>query len=300
MSTRAPGRFILIAAPAKINLYLGVHAQKDERGYHRVDSVMTAIDLVDIVAVAPADELAVHTVPAADFPMEQNSAYRAARAMGEAFGRDPAFEILIDKHIPLRAGLGGPSTDAAAAIFGICHYWGIDLSDPRIDAVARTVGADVPFFLYGPPAFCDGAGDAVRELFRPLTGMPVALVKPRTGGVSTAEAYRRFDENPPALPPLEPMLEALRAHDETRICAHVANNLAPAALSLNAEMAEIRSWMRAQPEVRAVEVSGSGACVFAICTTQMAATAIARAAADRGWWSHAAKMEKSGPYLAAG
>ena len=293
-------RFLLISAPAKINLYLGVHDEKDARGYHRVDSVMTTIDLSDVVAVAPADCLSVNTVPAADFPMEQNSAYRAARAMGEAFGREPNFAILIDKHIPLQAGLGGPSTDAAATILGICHFWGLDAADPRIDAVARSVGADVPFFLYGPPAWCDGAGDTVRELFRPLTGTPVALVKPASGGVSTAEAYRRFDDDPAPLPALEPLLDALRAHDETKIFAHVANNLTPSSSALNSEMAEILSWMRAQPEVRAVDVCGSGACVFASCTTQMAANAIVAAAAERGWWSHAAKMEKSGPFVAAG
>ncbi len=300
MSTSERRRFLLISAPAKINLYLGVHDQKDERGYHRVDSVMTAIDLSDVIAIAPADHLSVNTVPPADFPQEQNSAWRAAVAMGEAFGRAPDFAILIDKNIPLQAGLGGPSTDAAATILGICHFWGLDAADPRIDAVARSIGADVPFFLYGPPAWCVGAGDRVHELFRPLTGTPVALVKPRTGGVSTAEAYRRFDAAPPELPALEPLVDALRVHDETQIFAHVANNLAPASRELNPEMGQILDWIRTQSEVRAADVCGSGACVFAITTTQMAAEAIVAAAAERGWWSHAAKMEKSGPFVAAG
>lgn len=297
---RKPGKFILVSAPAKINLYLGVHSEKDERGYHRVDSVMTTIDLSDVVAIAPAEELSVHTVPAADYPMEQNSAYRAARAMGEAFGRDPRFAILIDKHIPQQAGLGGPSTDAAATILGIVTYWGLDARDPRIDEVARSVGADVPFFLYGPPAFCDGAGDRVRELFRPLTGTPVALVRPQGPGVSTAEAYRRFDEDPRDLPPLEPLLDALRAHDEAAIFSQVANNLAPAGLSLHPGMAEALTWIRAQADVRAADVAGSGSTVFAVCNTQMAAEAIALAARERGWWSAAARMEKSGPYISVG
>ena len=292
--------FLLVTAPAKINLYLGVHDEKDERSYHRVDSVMTTLDLADVLAIAPAEELSVRTVPESDFPQEENTAYRAAVAMGEAFGRTPAFTILIDKHIPVRAGLGGPSSDAAATIFGICRFWNIDPSDPRIEAVARSIGADVPFFLYGPPAYLDGAGDTVRELFRPLTGTPVALVKPASGGVSTPEAYRAFDADPQALPPLEPLLEGLRAHDETKIFAHVANNLAPASCSLNPEMAEILAWMRTQPDVRAANICGSGATVFAVCNTQMAANAIAKAALARGWWANAAKMEKSGPYVAAG
>ena len=293
--------FIMISAPAKINLYLGVHADKDEAGYHRVDSVMTAIDLTDTLAIAPADRLMVRTVPEADFPQEQNTAYRAAVAMGKAFGREPDFAILIDKHIPVRAGLGGPSTDAAAAIMGICHYWKIDPSDPRIDAVARSIGADVPFFLYGPPAYLDGRGDTMREMFRPLTGTAVALVKPMTGGVTAREAYERFDAAPQELPRLEPMLDALRSHDETAIFANVANNLAPAACEAMPEIAEIRAWVREQPDVRVEEVSGSRSCVFAICNTQMAAEKIGMAAMDEhGWWAQAARMEKYGPYIAVG
>ena len=293
--------FIMISAPAKINLYLGVHADKDEADYHRVDSVMTAIDLTDTLAIAPADRLMVRTVPEADFPQEQNTAYRAAVAMGKAFGREPDFAILIDKHIPVRAGLGGPSTDAAAAIMGICHYWKIDPSDPRIDAVARSIGADVPFFLYGPPAYLDGRGDTMREMFRPLTGTAVALVKPMTGGVTAREAYERFDAAPQGLPRLEPMLDALRSHDETATFANVANNLAPAACEAMPEIAEIRAWVREQPDVRVAEVSGSGSCVFAICNTKMAAEKIGMAAMDEhGWWAQAARMEKSGPYIAVG
>ena len=293
--------FILVTAPAKINLYLGIHAQKDERGYHRVDTVMTTLDLTDTLAIAPADELTVRTVPAADFPMEENTAYKAAVAMGQAFGREPNFTILIDKHIPVRSGLGGPSTDAAATIKGICHLWKLDPSDSRIDAVARSIGADVPFFLYGPPAYFGGAGDEMREIFRPLTGTPVALVKPLDGGVATGEAYARFDADPQDLPELEPMLAAMRAHDEAAIFERVANNLAPAACELLPQIGEILSWMREQPGVRAAEVSGSGATVFAVCDTQMAADAIALSAMnEHGWWAQSAKMEKSGPNIVVG
>ena len=161
-----PAPFLLITAPAKVNLYLGVHTQKGERGYHQVDSVMTTIDLADTLAITPHEELVVRTVPEADFPMEENTAYRAAVAMGKAFGREPNFAILIDKHIPVRSGLGGPSTDAAAVIMALARFWEINPTDPKIDAVARSIGADVPFFLYGPPAHLVGFGDEMHELFR--------------------------------------------------------------------------------------------------------------------------------------
>ncbi len=296
-----PANFILVTAPAKVNLYLGVHPGAGEDGYHRVDTVMSAIDLTDTLAIAPAAELSVRMVPEADFPMEQNSAYKAAVAMGEAFDRDPAFTILIDKHIPVRAGLGGPSADAAATIMGICHYWGIDPTDPRIDAVARSIGADVPFFLFGPPAFLSGRGDVMEELYRPLTGTPVALVKPKTGGVSAADAYRAFDASPVEPACVEPMLEAMRDHREEDIFARVSNNLAPAACELLPEITEVLAWIRRQPDVRVAEVAGSGSCVFAVCNTQMAAERIALSAIkDHDWWGQAAKFEKSGPYIAVG
>lgn len=296
-----PQQAITVTAPAKINLYLGVHAQTDAQGYHTVDSVMTAIDLADELAIAPADELSVVTVPAADFPQEENSAYRAAVALGEAFGRTPAFAITITKRIPIRAGLGGPSTDAAAALVGLCDFWGIDPQDPRVLEVARSIGADVPFFLYGPPAYLSRRGDVMEEQFSSLAGVPVALVKPLECGVTAREAYLRFDEDPIDPAPLAPMLEALRAQDEAAVFAHVQNNLAPAARAVAPVISGIVDWLRAQPGVRAADVSGSGSCSFAICDSEEAAARIATTAqTEHGWWAHAARMEKSGPSIVRG
>ena len=289
-----------VRAYAKVNFTLDVLGNAD--GYHLIDSLVCTIDLYDLVRARRRRDGEVRvTMRGMPYPLppEKNNACHAAKAFVARFATTGA-DILIDKHIPVRAGLGGPSSDAAATIFGICRYWNIDPSDPRIESVARSIGADGPFFLYGPPAYLDGAGDTVRELFRPLTGTPVALVKPAAGGVSTPEAYRAFDADPQELPPLEPLLEGLRDHDETKIFAHVANNLASASCSLNPEMAEILAWVRTQPDVRAANICGSGATVFAVCNTQMAANAIAKAALERGWWANAAKMEKSGPYVAAG
>lgn len=299
MAVQAP--FVMITAPAKINLYLGVHPERDERGYHRVDSVMTCIDLTDTVAIAPGNELAVKMVPAVDLPQESNTAWKAARAMGEAFGRPANFTIVIDKHIPAGSGLGGASADAAAVIRGISEYWGLDPMDERIDAVARSVGADVPFFLYGPPAYLDGAGDQMRELFRPLTGTPLALVKPWDDAVSTPEAYRRFDETAPAAGPLEPVLDALRLHSEEALFSNLSNNFEPVIAEVLPEVAEIMAWLAEQPDVRAVRMTGSGSCVYAVCNTQMAAEKITLAALnEKKWWAQAAKMLEQGPFVAVG
>ena len=133
---------LTLSAPAKINLYLGVHTERDARGYHKVDSLMAAVGLADTVTVAPAQELTVQTVPASDFPMQKNTAYRAAVAMAEHYGREANICVTIEKHIPLCAGLGGPSTDAAAVIVALAELWGIDRTDPALDDIARSIGAD--------------------------------------------------------------------------------------------------------------------------------------------------------------
>ena len=103
-STNVP---IVVSAPSKINLYLGIHTEKDERGYHHVDSVMAALDLADTLHIEPANKLVVLTEPAVDVPMERNTAYRAAVELARAFGFEPRAHISIEKRIPLQAGLGG-------------------------------------------------------------------------------------------------------------------------------------------------------------------------------------------------
>ena len=95
---------IVVSAPSKINLYLGIHTEKDERGYHRVDSVMAALDLADTLHIEPANELVVLTEPAVDVPMERNTAYRAAVELACAFGLEPRVRIAIEKRIPAAGG----------------------------------------------------------------------------------------------------------------------------------------------------------------------------------------------------
>lgn len=287
-----PADSFKVSAPAKVNLYLGVSTETDERGYHRVDSVMSAVGLGDELTVAPAEELSVACVPEADFPPAQNTVWRAAVAMGEAFGREPNFAFTIEKHIPIRAGLGGPSTDAAAAILALCRVWGIDPHDERVEAVARSIGADVPFFLYGPPAYFSGAGDVMEETFEPLSDADVVLVRAPSEGVTAAAAYRHFDANPQPVPGIAPVLAALRAGDSRAVAACVANNLAAAAREIAPEIDDVLAWLSDQPGVLVAEVSGSGSCCFAVCDGAEAAQSIARSARDlHGWWSCATKME---------
>lgn len=279
-------------APAKINLYLGVRTQTDERGYHRVDSVMAALDLCDELVFEPAEGLSVSIDTAPDLAPEKNSAYRAARLMAETFGREANYAISITKRIPICAGLGGPSTDAASVILGLCELWDIDAHDLRCDEVARSIGADVPFFLHESPSFYKGGGDLYAEGFDPvLAGLPVVLVKDPAAQVSTPEAYRTFDAAPVGAPSVEPLLDALRAGNADEALVLISNNLAPVAEKVEPRVGSALAWLRAQEGVRALDVCGSGACCFAVCDTPERAEALARAAVDaHGWWSAATRL----------
>ena len=281
-----------LAAPAKINLYLGVHTGRDGAGYHAVDTVMAALDLADEVLVEPAPALELVCEPLAGLPPEKNAAWRAASALAQALGCEPAVRIHINKRIPVAAGLGGPSTDAAAVLRGCCRLWGVAVADPRVVEVARGIGADVPFFLGGSPAYLGGRGDVPQEEFTLEQAVPIALVKPPAARVSTPAAYGEFDAHPVALPPLEPLLAALRAEGACAgtLAPLVANNLAPAACALEPQVADVLAWLRAQDGALAADVCGSGACSFAICESDAAAARVAAAAEARGWWACATRV----------
>ena len=135
---------LAVKAPAKINLYLGVHTDRDERGYHCVDSVMAALDFGDVVTLTPAEGLSVTCEPGIRAHMDHTTTYRAVEALGKAFGHDPAFAVHIERHIPERSGMGGSSTDAGAALRVACQLWGIDPEDSRVVDIARSIVFELP------------------------------------------------------------------------------------------------------------------------------------------------------------
>lgn len=280
-------------APAKVNLYLGVHAELDWRGYHRVDSVMAAVGVADVVRVRPAAAGAGCTVrcePSAHVPQERNTCWRAAHALARELGVAPDLEIEVEKRVPSQAGLGGASADAAAVLLALCELSGTDPADPRVARAARAVGADVPFFLTGRPSYLAGAGDVLAEGFDPLPPSPVALVRVPGRGVPTPAAYAEFDREPVPAAPLGPMLDALRAGDAAAVAVAASNNLGPVACRLHEGCAGSLQWLAARPGVLASQVSGSGSCVFALCGDDAAARAVADAARARGWWGCATRL----------
>lgn len=279
-----------ILAPAKLNLYLGVYPELDKRNYHRVDSIMASCNLCDEITVSPAEKLEVTCTPAVDFPEKVNSCYIAAQRMGEVFGKLPNFKIHIKKNIPFKSGLGGASSDAVATIKALCMAWDISLDDPRIFELAKSLGADVPFFLNGAPQLLEGAGDIPAQTFNPISDIYPVLVRPWGDGITAAQAYSEFDREPVIAQDRLPIISALedgRMHD---IPLLISNNLHEVALRLMPQLLEPLAWLDTQVPNHKTMITGSGSCMFTIAQTIEEANAICDIALSRGWWAKAVEF----------
>ena len=291
-----------IKIPCKVNLHLGIHAQKDQRGYHKVDSLMVPVALYDTVVVDDAPELTVTHEPQLCVLPERTTTWKAAVLLANKLGISPDVSIDVQVHIPEKAGLGGSSADAAATLYLLAQRWSVDPLDSLVVEVAKAVGADVAFFLDPRPSLMLGAGDTLVETYTSTVDAPLAIVLPAETGVVTKEAYDQFDASPIAPESYEQLSALLRAAGQDAACMEPApdnaaageqfiqqvasllfNNLAPAAKSLKPQVAEVEEWLKAQSGVLGAQVSGSGSSSFALCESQDAANAIAAAAQAKGW-----------------
>ena len=292
----------IIKIPCKVNLHLGIHTQKDQRGYHKVDSLMVPVALYDTVVVDDAPELTVTHEPQLCVLPERTTTWKAAVLLANKLGISPDVSIDVQVHIPEKAGLGGSSADAAATLYLLAQRWGIDPLDSLVVEVAKAVGADVAFFLDPRPSLMLGAGDMLVETYTSTIDAPLAIVLPAETGVVTKEAYDQFDASPIAPESYENLSSLLRdagqgaagmepAPDNAaaskqfiqQVAGLLFNNLAPAAKSLKPQVAEVEEWLKAQSGVLGAQVSGSGSSSFALCESQDAADAIASAAQAKGW-----------------
>ena len=151
-----------LRAHAKVNLTLEVLGKRDD-GYHEIASVVQTIDLHDTLTLETADELALEC-DRPELASPENLAFKAAALLKEETGYGNGASIHIQKRIPVSAGLGGGSSDAAAALVGLNRLWGLGLTTERLLPLAARLGSDVPFFLHGGTAMVRGRGELVRPM----------------------------------------------------------------------------------------------------------------------------------------
>jgi len=178
---------------AKVNLTLDVLGKRGD-GYHELATVMQAVDLYDTLCLSTIPEDAVRIVcTRPELSNEQNLAVRAAQLVRQRLSLRQGVEIALDKRIPMAAGLGGGSSNAAAVLLALRQWWNLPLSSEDILALAATLGSDVPFFLTGGLALCEGRGEHVTPLhpYWPPSMCWLLLLKPAIE-VSTAAVFRRL------------------------------------------------------------------------------------------------------------
>lgn len=292
-----------IISPAKVNLVLAV-GEKQESGFHEVQTIMHSLALHDTLSMRRFDDegsgdgLQVMLKCESSFTIdpllikaEENIAYKAVVELAKALGRtqDETIEMILNKVIPAEAGLGGGSSNAAAALVGAATLWGVGVEDERVQEVASRLGADVSFFLKGGCARLSGKGDVFEAQLEPRSGF-VLLVRP-DAGVSTGKAYAAFDEDP-VLPSSE-YLSSIAALDAA-VDVSLYNNLEKAACSVTPVVAQVLEWGRAAAGEENVVPCGSGSAVCCIFDSYQAACEASVEARKHEWWTRVTSFSPLG------
>jgi 4-diphosphocytidyl-2-C-methyl-D-erythritol kinase len=239
-----------LPAPAKLNLFLHVTGRRDD-GYHLLQSVFVPLDWADVLHIESraGGKLSRQDV---GFPVpEDDLVLRAARALQSATGTSAGAHVTLDKRLPSQAGLGGGSSDAATCLLALNRLWATGLDSKALAQLGVQLGADVPFFLQGRPAWVEGIGEHITPVRVPATRFLV--VKPPEG-LETAAIFRH---------------PALRRDTEAAILSGFAanplqfghNDLQPVAEQLCPQVSQALAWLSGQGLKG--RMSGSGSAVFA-------------------------------------
>ena len=239
-------------AHAKVNLFLRV-VRRREDGFHEIETLIAPISLHDSLLIEPANHLEFYC----DQPGlagDDNLVLRAARAFFAETNREPKVRLTLRKKIPHGAGLGGGSSDAAAALRGLNRFFDAKLSNEKLSSVAAKLGSDVPFFLKETTATCRGRGEIVMPARLPAS-LNLLPLKPDFG-VPSAWAYSRWHAT----------RELAGTIYEPQEFADIifANDLERPVFEKFVFLAQIKSWLRIQPEIGATLMSGSGSTIFAV------------------------------------
>jgi 4-diphosphocytidyl-2-C-methyl-D-erythritol kinase len=272
-------RRLQLSAAAKVNLALEILARRPD-GYHEITTVMHAVDLSDRLVLEDSETLEVRTSAAGVPTDERNLAYRAAAALREAAGLGRGARITLDKRIPVAAGLGGGSTDAAATLVGLNRLWGLRWPVERLEELAVGLGMDVPFFLRGGAALATGRGERLAPLGS--AAMALVLVNPRFA-VSTAEMYGRV--TPVMYSDGKRAKDAARALETRRVgrlAATLYNGLEAAARAAYPQIGHMQAALVAAGALGAA-MSGSGPTVFGVARSWEQARQIRQRVARASW-----------------
>jgi len=250
---------LLILSPAKINLFLRVTGKRPD-GYHDLFSLMCRVSLYDEVILNPSSGAISLRCSDPSLPGDEtNLAFRAAKCFLETLGCNEGCDIRLTKRIPIAAGLGGGSSNAASVLLGLNHLHGYPLPRENLMRMGRSLGADVPFFLFQSPALASGIGDEL-ETYPGLPPWPVLIVCPSLH-VSTRMVYQNLN-----LQLTNHQKRPTRTHLNKAAfnpSFHLYNDLEAVTLALHPELIRIKDCLKSLGAVGAL-MSGSGPSVFGL------------------------------------
>lgn len=284
---------------AKVNLSLRVVGRRAD-GYHDLESVVAFADCADRLTLEPGGELRLATtgpLAAACGETSDNLVFKAAKLLADAVPNLKLGAFALDKVLPVAAGIGGGSADAAAALRLLARLNNLSLDDSRLQEVALATGADVPVCLFSRACDMTGVGEQLLPLALP--SMPCVMVNPRVP-VATKDVFKELGlRNGELLVGATDVLEAPAwpeqggsIADWVDVLETVANDLEAPALRIEPVIGDVLEALRSSAGVKLARMSGSGATCFAI----YGAPAEAHAAAERirrdhpGWWVHAGTL----------
>lgn len=245
-------------APAKINLFLRVLGRRED-GFHEIETFMVPITLADEIVLEPrSGEAGSIELVCSDPALPSGSgnlAYRAAELFLARVGSSSrALRLELNKRIPHGAGLGGGSSDAATVLLALNDHYESGLTTERLAELAAELGSDVPFFVYRSAAMCRGRGERVEPIAF-AESLPLLLLKPPFP-VPTPLAYQRWRDSRE--------LPGVRYSAQEFAWGELGNDLERPVFEKYLLLAELKTWLLAQPEVAGALMSGSGSTMFAI------------------------------------
>jgi 4-diphosphocytidyl-2-C-methyl-D-erythritol kinase len=264
---------LTVKAPAKINLFLRIVGRRPG-GYHEIESFMQKVELSDQLHFSAGDDGISLACPGTDLPEDDgNLVFQAAQLFFKTIGKRPGVRIVLEKNIPVAAGLGGGSSDAAAALHGLNNLFGAGLSHEQLLEMARPLGADVPFFVAShSAAMASGIGDCLQGAV-PLTDVWILLVNPGFP-VSTKWVYENLpltsNSNPYILARGRKLPEDFFSN-LLALTAEQGNDLEEVTIKRYPQIGEIKETMK-QAGAAAALMSGSGPTVFGLFLSEETAT----------------------------
>ena len=271
---------LLIKSYAKINIVLNIKG-KQEDGYHQLDMVMLPLALHDSILLSKVPNAPDNYVTTDDFALgdiQYNLATFAIDTMQKKYGFNEKFRVFIHKILPIQAGLGGGSSNAAATMIGVNKYLNLGASDEDLIEIGKTLGADVPFFIKNVPARCQGIG----EIMTPITvknNYYVLIIKPNAG-CSTKKVYEISDSLKLETYDVEKVIKALEEGDDELLASSIGNALEPAGVQLVPEIKIIEDELKVKG-LKIVLMSGSGSSVAALSTDKKLIKRIAKDYEDK-------------------